>query len=383
MLKNLLLLIVSLMPVLSWAIPQLDPKKSTVCSMTLNSDDEREIFRKQIEKDTKTYNPMVELTDFGGSDWYEKACSSGIKCDQLLISSHFSDTFSGTSNGVRRSLSLKKIEKAGCEHSCDGILNNPVEVYLMGCNTVATKAPDSRTPDAYLKHLIEDGIPQARAQLITENRYGKMGDDNKSRMARAFRGKDKILYGFTARGPSGTTVTPLLNDFFTKTTLGANLKKAQNTRLKREVAEVNEELKESLKVTAFDQCSAGKDSEKDRRICKLLHSKISVDDKLSILEDALTDDQWIKYVPTINGFFKEHPVATLTATQKTFVKGLGSNKVIGRQAKNLQAESKYQAVKDEWGFFIKNLGFDDGTETSAPPKKKDVIGDIIKSLPKD
>lgn len=377
MLKLTSLIIMAALTTLSWALPELDPKKSTVCSMTLNSDNERELFRQQIEKDKKTYNPIVELTELGGSDWFEKACRSGIKCDQLLISSHFSDTFSGTSKGVKRSLSMNKLEKAGCQHSCDGILSNPVEVYLLGCNTVATKAPDSRTPDAYLKHLIEDGISQGRAQLITEARYGKMGDDNRSRMARAFRGNDKILYGFTARGPSGTTIEPLLKNFFSKTTLAENLKKAQAARLTGAVNTANELLKESLRVTAFDQCSAGKDSEKDRRICKILHPKISVDHKLAVIEDALTDDNWIKYIPTINGFFKDHPTESLTGSQKAIIKNLSKNKVIARQAKNLQAESKYGAVKNEWALFIKSMGFEATTPASDP------IGDIIDRIKKE
>lgn len=373
--KILYLSLFTLLPLNSMALPGIDPHKATVCTITLNSSNEREIFRAQVQKDQANYNPLVELTDMGtAGDWFEKACASGIKCDQLVISGHFTDGFGGTSEGIKRRLALSKIEKMGCMKSCSGVLDHPYEVYLLGCNTVATKAPDNRTPDVYLSHLLEDGVVQNRAEMITETRYGKMGDDNRSSVGRAFRGSEKIMYGFTARGPSGATIEPMLKDYFSKTTLHANLNKAQAFRMTGTVSSLNTLLGNSLRATAYDHCEAGADDEKDRRICKLIHPRISVTDKLDVIEDSFTDDQWPKYVPTINKFFREHPVASMTAAQKAQVKALGANSVIKRQATNLMNASRYQAVKSEWAFFLKSIGAD----VSQP--RPDVIGDIIKNL---
>jgi hypothetical protein len=342
-------------------MPKLDPQKRTVCAMTMNSDEEREVFRTQIEKDSKNFNPLVELTDFGGADWFQKACRSGIKCDQVLISGHFTDRFGGTTAGVKRILKLDDLEKAGCQNTCEGILDHPYEVFLLGCNTLATKAPDNRTPDVYLSHLLEEGMTRKRAELITEARYGKTGDDNRSRFERAFRGQKKMLYGFTARGPSGATVEPMLKEYFSKTSLRAGLTRAQAMRSVGHVEAMNAILSQSLNRTAFDQCAAGEDGEKDRRICAILNSKTSVDKRLAVMEDALTDDDWIKYVPTINNFFRANPPEKMTPSQKETLKELSQNEVLGRQVRNLAKTSRFPAVKEEWEFFGKSIGFITGS----------------------
>ena len=367
-----MLLFLLLLSFPTWAMPRLDPNKRTVCAITLNSDEEREIFRQEINKDAANYNPLIELTEFGGGDWFQQACKSGIRCDQLVISGHFTDRFSGNHDGVSRVLKLDDMERMGCQNTCEGILDHPYEVYLLGCNTLATKAPDNRTPELYLAHLLEEGVPEARAQLITEARYGKTGDDNKSRLERAFRGETKMLYGFTARGPSGATIDRMLKDYFRKTPLRKSLSRAQAVRSMKQVDSMNVLLAQSLNLTAFDQCVAGDDNERDRRICALRNPNLTIERRLSILEDSLTDEDWIKYVPTINNFFRQNPPAKMTPAQRKALSEIADNKVIGRQARNLASTSKLPAVKTEWEFFITSMGF-----SAAPKKSSDPIGDII------
>jgi hypothetical protein len=92
-------------------------------------------------------------------------------------------------------------------------LRRPKEVFLFGCNTLATKEKDRRTPEEYLRVLLADGIPRTEAERIVEARYGGLGDSFSDRMRRIFSGAPNI-YGFDSIGPSGKTATPFLEKYF-------------------------------------------------------------------------------------------------------------------------------------------------------------------------
>lgn len=371
------------------AIPQLDSNKATVCAMTLNSDEERAIFEAEIKKHPNDYNPIVELTDFGGRDWYEKACQSGIKCDQLLISGHFSNGFTGTHNGTKRSLPLKNMEMQGCTNTCDGIMDHPYEVFLMGCNTLSTKKLDSRTPASYAEHLVHDGVSRPTAELIAEGRYGTMGDDNISRVKRSFRGRKKQLYGFTSIGPSGSTVDPMLRRYFQGTTLLESLETARAARSMNHVIEANSLLASELSATAFTQCNAGSDSEKDRRICKLLHPSIALTDKLDVMVDAMSQSDWVKYVPTINKFVSEIDRSKLNHNQVVAMEDafnqITESDQLRRQVRNLHDQTSFSAVKAEWKKFGDFFGFFGAASSAREPaqRRESLIGDdFLKEEPK-
>src|SRR5690606_1481350 len=192
------------------------------------SDNEKKVFESQIKKYPKKFNPIVELTDMGeDDDWFDVACSSGLRCDQLVISGHFGGTFFGESE---KSLSMGELESKGCSKTCEGILGQPYEVFLMGCNTLASKEMDHRSPVQYLQVLLNDGIPRAQAEMVVESRYGQSGDDFKSKMQRAFGGEIKQLYGFDSVGPSGKNVEGFLKNYFSKIEAPKHLEKLQAKR---------------------------------------------------------------------------------------------------------------------------------------------------------
>src|SRR6478735_3270316 len=60
--------------------------KRTVCTITVNSPDEREVFRQRLPEDEYEF---VELVEHGRPDWLASACRQGVRCDLLLISGHF------------------------------------------------------------------------------------------------------------------------------------------------------------------------------------------------------------------------------------------------------------------------------------------------------
>src|SRR5947209_2364940 len=58
----------------------------TVCTITVNSPDEKETFRRHLPPGD--YN-FVELVEHGRPDWLASACQQHVACDALIISGHF------------------------------------------------------------------------------------------------------------------------------------------------------------------------------------------------------------------------------------------------------------------------------------------------------
>ena len=342
--------------------PVLDPDKFTICAITINSDDEKKIFQAQAAKNPKKFNPVIELTDFGEDDWFAKACSSGVRCDQLVVSGHFGGDFFGDSN---KRLSLTELEKAGCSKTCEGILNQPYEVFLFGCNTLAEKEGDHRTPAQYLQVLLQDGIPLARAEMVVQSRYGAVGDSNKAGMQRAFGGELKQLYGFHSVGPSGKNVKGFINNYFAKVSAADQLEKQMAKRMMSKVDMANKALQESLKSTAFTQCLANKDTEeKSEKVCGLLDERKSKNEKLDLTLDLLSQEDYLLYLPAINIFMQELEDQTLTAEEQKSFDQIKNNTVIKEQMLGLIKETKGLGLKGQWILLARNMGYLTSEETS-------------------
>ena len=328
--------------------PKLDPNKYTVCAITINSDDEKKVFQSHTSKYPDKFNPVVELTTLGDkTNWFKKACESGIKCDQLLISGHFAGSFFSEESELN--LDLKEMEKEGCSKTCEGILNNPQEVFLFGCNTLAGKEPDARTPAQYLQVLLRDGIPLPQAELIVQSRYGEVGDSNKASMQRAFGGEPKQLYGFSSVGPLGKNIKGFLENYFKKHNPVEHLDKLVAKRITNQIGEGNKLLAESLKSTSFAECSqADLKDEKTKNICTLLDQKTTLDQKLEKTVELLGSDQALVYLPVISHFMETVLPDNLTDSQKQTFKSLTENTVIKSQIIGLIQKTHGLGLKINW-----------------------------------
>ncbi len=294
----------------------------TVCTATINSPEERETFKKHLEG--KNFK-FVELTDYSqatskenrGDDWFRNACEAGVQCDILMISGHFGGNFFGDTGF---SLGTESMEERSCNKSCDGILKQPKEVFLMGCNTLAGKDPDRRTPAQYLSVLLEDGISRSDAERIVEARYGALGDSYRDRMRRIFSGVPHI-YGFDSVGPSGKTVKPFLEKYFKRVPDYENhLLKIEGQRLVSLIETANQAvrninnsvLEEVLGATHFAQCSGIHEDDPayslKKKICDLYRTDISKGDQLKIIHGMLKSPQRDLFVPSIAGFFKKKSI---------------------------------------------------------------------------
>jgi len=228
------------------------PGKRVACFITINSSDEKRVF-------TKYLNPaewdLVEVTapasDGSKDGWFGHACSKNIQCDINVISGHFAGKFFGESG---YSLALSELENHSCAQDCRGILENPREVYLLGCNTLASKELDHRTPEEYYRVLREDGYSHETATRVVEDRYGAFGQDNKGKMERSFLNVPYI-YGFHSTSPKGIYLGPMIEKYLRA--LGNFTKHFDAIRDRGLTAKntPNAVLVGALKGQKFSQCS--------------------------------------------------------------------------------------------------------------------------------
>jgi hypothetical protein len=161
------------------------PERKTVCTITVNSSDEKEALRARLPRGEYDF---VELVEKGRGDWLRSSCERNIQCDALVISGHFNagEDFYSDKIDSHESLRMDELERASCSESCPGVFARLKEVYLFGCES-----------------LNPDSSKYASA-------YGESGRD---RMRRLFANVPTI-YGFSGPAPVGATAAALLNRYF-------------------------------------------------------------------------------------------------------------------------------------------------------------------------
>jgi hypothetical protein len=185
--------------------------KKTVCTITVNSPDEKEIFRRSLPQDDFQF---VELVERGRPDWLASACRKGVRCDLLLISGHFDDgtEFYSDRLDARESLPVDEMERASCSDSCPGLFSQLKEVYLFGCNTLEAQ-PLRSTSAEIQRSLIRSGHSPADAEQLSRALSERHGESNRDRMRHIF--KDvPVIYGFSSKAPLGRTAGPMLDRYF-------------------------------------------------------------------------------------------------------------------------------------------------------------------------
>jgi hypothetical protein len=128
------------------AVPAAAEKK-TVCTITVNSSDEKDAMRARLPKGEYEF---VELVEKGRPDWLRGACERKIQCDALVISGHFNagEDFYSDKIETREHLRMDELERASCSGSCPGLFSRLKEVYLFGCESLNPIPPSTRRPTA-------------------------------------------------------------------------------------------------------------------------------------------------------------------------------------------------------------------------------------------
>src|SRR6266571_3278743 len=185
--------------------------KKTVCTITVNSPDEKEIFRRNLSRDDYR---LVELVEHGRPDWLASACRKGVRCDVLLISGHFDGgtEFYSDRLDAREFLPVDEMERVSCSDSCPGLFSQLKEVYLFGCKTLNAEAMQSASAEI-ARSLVRSGHSPADAERLSRVLNERHGESNRDRMRHIF--KDvPLIYGFSSKAPLGPTAASLLDRYF-------------------------------------------------------------------------------------------------------------------------------------------------------------------------
>jgi hypothetical protein len=292
---------------------KVDPAKFNVCSITINSDDERSAFHDRLGTDKFNY---IELTTLNGKssnpkNWFDRACKSGVSCDVLLISGHSAGGFL-EKNGYE--LTFDELGRHACADDCKGILHDPFEIFFFGCNTLSTTARDQRGPEGYLNVLLEHHFTGRRAMEVVDLRYGSGSiiDATKSYFAGSLH-----LYGFHSVGPSGEHVRPYLNQYFDSVPdYSSHLSGMEFERIAANIGNLNHslapnlELASALSVSHFAQCTGtlpGADAEIAYRqtMCTLTSKTVKDTEKLKLVQDLTEAGAFGKFQYYIHHFLRE------------------------------------------------------------------------------
>jgi hypothetical protein len=185
--------------------------KKTVCSITVNSPDEKEAFRRSLPADKYQF---VELVERGRSDWLESACRQGTRCDVLVISGHYDggNEFFSEHLDAREFLPVAEMERVSCSDSCPGLFSQLKEVYLFGCNTMNPEALKSASAEVG-RSLVRSGYSRADAERLSRALSARHGESSRDRMRLIF--KDvPVIYGFSSVAPLGPTAASFLGRYF-------------------------------------------------------------------------------------------------------------------------------------------------------------------------
>ncbi len=185
-------------------------QKSTVCTITVNSADEREAFRRSLPEDKYQF---VELVERGRPDWLASACRQEIRCDVLVVSGHFAGTeFYSSKFDVNESLRVDEMERVQCSASCPGLFSQVKEVYLFGCDTLKPEPVRSATPEI-VRALLRSGHTRAESERAARSLSERYGESSRDLMRRIF-ADVPLIYGFSSLAPLGRAAGPLLDEYF-------------------------------------------------------------------------------------------------------------------------------------------------------------------------
>jgi hypothetical protein len=182
------------------------PAKTTVCTVTVNSSDEREALRDNLPAGDYEFEELMER---GRPDWLGSSCSRGVRCDVLVVSGHFAGTeFYSSRPAVNESLSVDEIERVACGASCPNLFSHLREVYLFGCDSLKAEPVKSAMPEI-VRGLVREGRSNEQAEREARRLSARQAESARDRIRRIFPGVP-VIYGFASLAPYGRVAGPML-----------------------------------------------------------------------------------------------------------------------------------------------------------------------------
>ncbi|MBI2605204.1 MAG: HEAT repeat domain-containing protein [Deltaproteobacteria bacterium] len=386
-----------------------DPSdKFTVCTITINSDNEAKLFKSKLKPPSRF--EFVEIVPGRADDkaapektadsenWFKNACAQlkerKKSCDMVILSGHFGGAFFGSS-GQR--LTLETLEQMGCNSACPGIMNSPKEVFLFGCNTLAGKGANTRTPEQYRAVLRaevnENGdrvFTDAQVEEVVVFRYGDFGESNRERMSRAFSGVPH-LYGFDSVAPSGKNAEESLMRYLKSVPdYAAHLEQVELERATKGMIgaldqvhqmngfhppKPNPEIATAFKSTNFAQCS-GNFTEDTAGYCGVFDENRPLSARLSLLRGLLAGPGGTKYLGVAKQFFERYPPEKYDAQAKSEFDLIGANPVVKKRfATTLAALEKMPAFALDLNELGEKLSW--VSHEDAQSRKKTILAQLL------
>jgi hypothetical protein len=193
-----------------WA-PFAAAEPQTVCTITVNSADEKETFRRYLPESKARF---VELVERGRPDWLASACNAAVACDVLIISGHYDggNTFFSDRLEVSEYLPVAELERVSCSDSCPALFSRLREVHLFGCNTLNPDAQSSASAEV-VRSLVREGHTPQAARRELQSLTAAHGESSRDRMRQVFNGVP-VIYGFSTLAPLGPIAASTLDRYF-------------------------------------------------------------------------------------------------------------------------------------------------------------------------
>jgi hypothetical protein len=303
-----------------------------------------------------------------GAPWLLDLCPR-LRCDVVVFSSEFAGSFFGA---YGKALSLSDMEEASCRASCDGLFHQPREVFLLGCNTLATKAEDTRTPEVYLQVLLAHGFDRATAERVVATRYGPLGPSFRESLRRVFMGVPR-LYGFSSVAPVGEHTAPLLERYLrAKGDYRRYLEQADRDTGR------NAELLAAFRGTGLVQetgLTRAEPAAADRDlICRLYDEGEKVTERLRIVAELMARADFLSFLPTIQLFLDRHPPERLAGVDRKLFEEVQRIDTARDEVLRLVKELDVSALQLELAHFARHLGW------LTPGEFRDVAVDGARQL---
>ncbi|MBX3026922.1 hypothetical protein KF840_18600 [bacterium] len=337
------------------------PAPLRACFLSLNEPDELDVFRSHLDAQRFVFTdlgpaaahpPLSAATSGAPQPWLRSACRADLTCDLVVVSGEFAGRFFG-----RRgySLSLQELEEASCDPRCAGLFHRPREVFLLACNTLASKDADSRTPEEYLAVLLDHGFDRAAAERVVALRYGPLGPSFRESLRRIFAGVPR-LYGFASVAPRARYSAPMLERYLrARPDYGAALATpgADGTP--------NRALLSAFAGTALIQSSGMSAAEsaatQHDQICALYDERRSVGERLRVAYGLLLRPDALAFVPTLQVFLARHPPAGYDQAERSVLTEIQALDGARRAVLDLLPQLHASALQLELAHFATLVGW--------------------------
>jgi len=253
--------------------------KRTVCTITVNSANEKEAFRRHLPKDQYEF---VELLERGRADWLESACRRQVHCDVLIVSGHFNGVeFYSDQVDIDDSLPIQEMERASCSASCPGLFSQVKEVYMFGCNSLNPESIPSVAAEIQ-KSLERSGQSPAEAARAARTLAARHPQSIRDAARRLFVDVHAI-YGFSSVAPLGPTAASLIDRYFQSSPGERIGNGSPNRRLLGSFA--------AHSMTVVSGLSSSDPAARDRaQACRFVDARLSAAEKVAFIHQLLRRD---------------------------------------------------------------------------------------------